>query len=256
MEKMLRRVIGEDLDFVAVVRHGVGRVKAAPGQLEQVIINLPATSRTAMPQAGRLPIEPATAAVDEGGGPARVPGRYVLISITDTGAGMDAETKSPLFEPFFTTKPVGKGTGLGLATVYGIVKQFGGYIWVDSEPQGGTTFRIYLPEVQEAAPQPGAAVASVAGDGSETVLLVEDEAMVRTLARKALEAHGYRVLEAGAAPAALELSERHVGPINLLLTDVVMPGMSGRELAHRLLQGRGTPPGVFMFGLTHHALLR
>src|SRR3989441_8570317 len=163
---------------------------------------------------------------------------------------MDAEPKPPLFEPFFTTKPVGKGTGLGLATVYGIVKQFGGYIWVDSEPQGGTTFRIYLPEVQEAAPQPGAAVASVAGDGSETVLLVEDEAMVRTLARKALEAHGYRVLEAGAAPAALELSERHGGPINLLLTDGGMPGMSGRGPPHRLLPGRRTRPGLFMFGLT------
>src|SRR5256886_8010396 len=118
------------------------------------------------------------------------------------GTGVAGDTKPHLSEPFFTTKPVGKGTGLGLATVYGIVKQFGGYIWVDSEPQGGTTFRIYLPEVQEAAPQPGAAAASVAGDGSETVLLVEDEAMVRTLARKALEAHGYRVLEAGGAPAA------------------------------------------------------
>src|SRR2546430_4292037 len=131
------------------------------------------------------------------------------------GTGVAGEPGPRLFEPFFTTKPVGKGTGLGLATVYGIVKQFGGYIWVDSEPQRGTTFRIYLPEVQEAAPQPGAAVASVAGNGSETVLLVEDEAMVRTLARKALEAHGYRVLEAGAAPAAPPLSERPAGPPHL-----------------------------------------
>ena len=256
MEKMLRRVIGEDLDFVTVLRHGVGRVKADPGQLEQVIINLAVNSRDAMPQGGRLTIETANAAVDEVGGPGQVPGRYVLISITDTGTGMDAETRSHLFEPFFTTKPVGKGTGLGLATVYGIVKQFGGYIWVDSEPQRGTTFRIYLPEVQEAAQEPGAAAASVAGNGSETVLLVEDETMVRTLARKALESHGYRVLEAGAAPAALELSERHVGPINLLLTDVVMPGMSGRELAHRLLEVRGTLRVLYMSGYTDDAVLR
>ena len=256
MEKMLRRVIGEDIDFVTVLRHGVGRVKADPGQLEQVIINLAVNSRDAMPQGGRLTIETTNAVVDEAGGPGQVPGRYVLISITDTGTGMDAETKSHLFEPFFTTKPVGKGTGLGLATVYGIVKQFGGYIWVDSEPQRGTTFRIYLPEVQEPAQQPGAVAASVSGNGSETVLLVEDEAMVRTLARKALESHGYRVLEAGAAAAALELSERHVGPNNVLLTDVVMPGMSGRELAHRLLQGRGTLRVLYMSGYTDDAVLR
>src|SRR3989441_7448516 len=141
---------------------------------------------------------------------------------------MDAETKSHLFEPFFTTKPVGKGTGLGLATVYGIVKQFGGYIWVDSEPQRGTTFRIYLPEVQEPAQQPGAVAASVSGNGSETVLLGEDEAMGRTLARKALESHGYRVLEAGAPAPAPPPSERPVGPVNLLPPHHGYPGESGR----------------------------
>src|SRR3989449_2823146 len=214
MEKMLRRVIGEDIDFVTVLRHGVGRVKADPGQLEQVIINLAVNSRDAMRQGGRLTIETTTAVGDEAGGPGQVPGRYVLISITDTGTGMDAETRSHLFEPFFTTKPVGKGTGLGLATVYGIVKQFGGYVWVDSEPQRGTTFRIYLPEVEEAAQQPGAAAASVAGNGSETVLLVEDEAMVRTLARKALGSHGYPVLEAGAGPAAARPGGAPGGPVH------------------------------------------
>src|SRR2546422_2205699 len=214
MEKMLRRVIGEDLDFVTVLRHGVGRVKADPGQLEQVIITLAVNSRAAMPEGGRLTMETGNAGVDDVGGPGKVPGRYVLISITDTGTGMDAETRSHLFEPFFTTKPVGKGTGLGLATVYGIVKQFGGYIWVDSEPQRGTTFRIYLPEVEEAAPQPGAAAASVAGNGSETGLLVEDGAMVPTLARKALESHGYRALEAGAAPAAARPGGAPGGPVH------------------------------------------
>src|SRR5213080_4432780 len=259
LEKLLRRLLGEDVAIRVAVAPDCGGVKADPGQLEQVIVNLAVNARDAMPNGGRLTLETKNVDLDADYPTDRVTipaGRYVMLAVTDTGTGMDAQTKARIFEPFFTTKPVGKGTGLGLATVYGIVKQFGGYIWVDSEPQGGTTFRIYLPEVQEAAPQPGAAVASVAGDGSETVLLVEDEAMVRTLARKALEAHGYRVLEAGAAPAALELSERHVGPINLLLTDVVMPGMSGRELAHRLLQGRGTLRVLFMSGYTDDAVLR
>src|SRR5204863_9100596 len=259
LEKLLRRLLGEDVAIRVAVAPDCGGVRADPGQLEQVIVNLAVNARDAMPNGGRLTLETKNVDLDADYPTDRVTipaGRYVMLAVTDTGTGMDAQTKARIFEPFFTTKPVGKGTGLGLATVYGTVKQFGGYIWVDSEPQGGTTFRIYLPEVQEAAPQPGAAVASVAGDGSETVLLVEDEAMVRTLARKALEAHGYQVLEAGAAPAALELSERHVGPINLLLTDVVMPGMSGRELAHRLLELRGTLRVLYMSGYTDDAVLR
>src|SRR2546425_9850440 len=152
---------------------------------------------------------------------------------------MDAETKSHLFEPFFTTKPVGKGTGLGLATVYGIVKQFGGYIWVDSEPQRGTTFRIYLPEVEETAQQPGAAAVSVAGNGSETVLLVEDEAMGRTLARKARESHGYRVLEAGARPPAPRVGGGPGGPVNGLPPGRGVPGVGGGGPAPRAVPGGG-----------------
>src|SRR6266702_1720115 len=259
MNKMIPRLIGEHIEFGFLPEHQLSAVLADPGQMEQVILNLAINARDAMPDGGKITVRTknvAMDAVEAAKRPPMLPGDYVLLSVSDNGHGMDAATKAHIFEPFFTTKPVGKGTGLGLATVYGIVKQSGGYIWVDSEPQRGTTSRIYLPEVQEAAPQPGAAVASVAGNGSETVLLVEDEAMVRTLARKALEAHGYRVLEAGAAPAPLELSERHVGPINLLLPDVVMRGMRGRELAPRLLQGRSTLRVLFMSGYTDDAVLR
>src|SRR5439155_1911701 len=206
---------------------------------------------------GRLKIETTTAVMEESGGPGQVPGRYVLISITDTGTGMDAETKPHLFEPFFTTKPVGKGTGLGLATVYGIVKQFGGFIWVYSEPAQGTTFKIYLPLVDaEASASIPAAAPPEPPRGTETVLLVEDAPQVRSVTRRVLERAGYVVLEASEGAVALQMAGRHVGPIHLLLTDLVMPGLGGRQIADELLRSRPETKVLFMSGYTDDAVLR
>ena len=184
------------------------------------------------------------------------PGQYVLLAVSDTGVGMDEATQKHLFEPFFTTKEVGKGTGLGLATVYGIVKQSGGYIWVYSEPGHGTTVKVYLPRVAGAAePLPAAEAVPEPRRGTETVLLVEDAAPVRTLARKSLESCGYRVLDAADGRAALELSARHAGGIDILVTDVVMPGMSGRELAERLAPLRPAMRVLYTSGYTDDAMV-
>jgi PAS domain S-box-containing protein len=257
--KMLTRLIGEDIELVMVPGSPLGMVKADAGQIEQVIMNLAVNARDAMPQGGKLTIETANVSCDEGYARLHaptVPGEYVMIAISDTGSGMDAETQNHIFEPFFTTKGP-KGTGLGLSTVYGIVKQSGGYIWVYSEAGKGTTFKVYLPRVDQtgepAVPELTQA-ARQAARGHETILLVEDEATVRRLAREYLELQGYSVLEASDGAAALQISRVQKGPIHLLLTDVIMPGMTGRELATQLAKSRPDMKVMYMSGYTENAI--
>ena len=238
MEKMLRRLIGEDINLVVRTENGIGRVKADRGQIEQIVMNLVVNARDAMPQGGKLTLRTNSLRLDPvlaRSHPRARPGAYVVLEVTDTGVGMKADVKARIFEPFFTTKPVGQGTGLGLATVYGIVEQGGGFLSVDSEPGRGTTFRICLPAVEESvetARPEGAEARPLTG--TETILLVEDEAVVRDLARDILESYGYKVLAAADVEEAHRLCERHGPEIQLMLTDVVMPRMSGRELAARL----------------------
>ena len=259
MDPMLRRLIGADVEIVTTYRSGLGRVQADPGQLSQVLVNLVVNARDAMPTGGRITIETENADVDEptASGAGGAPGRYVVLSVSDTGEGMGEEVKERLFEPFFTTKEQGKGTGLGLATTYGIVRQSGGFITVDSGPGLGAAFRVYLPrheveadeaEVVEDAPAPVLR-------GSETVLLVEDEDIVRGLVSEILETAGYTVLGAADGNTALELAERHPGPIHLLLTDVVMPKMSGRDLAERLIAAHGETKVLYTSGYTDTAIV-
>jgi two-component system cell cycle sensor histidine kinase/response regulator CckA len=252
MEKMLRRLIGEDIELVTVLGHDLARVKADPSQLEQVIMNLAVNARDAMPEGGRLSLATANFLVDEAYAQRHVglkPGPYVTLTVTDTGCGMDAETLSRIFEPFFTTKEKGKGTGLGLSTVYGVVKQSGGYIEVESEPGRGTAFRVYLPQVEESLTnvkerEPAAAPSS----GAETILLVEDEESVRTLVESVLRSKGYKVIPAARGDEALALSEQYAQPIALMLVDMVMPRMSGRELARRLAPLHPETKVLFMSG--------
>jgi len=259
MEGLLRRLVGEDVDLRIVTGVPLGATRADRTQLEQVLLNLAVNARDAMPEGGKLTLE--TADVDFEPATLRrhsgvEPGRYVMIAVTDTGAGMDAATRERIFEPFFTTKAQGKGTGLGLATVYGIVRQSGGFIWVYSEPGQGSTFKVYLPRVDapvEAAEPPRRAPARL---GTETVLLVEDETVVRTLARKVLTANGYTVLPAAGGREALALVAGHAGPINLLLTDVVMPEMSGRQLAEELRARFPALPVLYMSGYSDEAVVR
>ena len=266
MEKILRRLIGEDIQLETSSAQDLGLIKADRSQIEQVILNLAVNARDAMPQGGRLTIETANVELDASySHPPAVlsPGKYVMLAVTDNGCGMDAETQAHVFEPFFTTKEKGKGTGLGLATVYGVVKQSGGYVWVYSEPGRGTSFKIYLPRVEEsAAPasRDGNRMAGTLERGSETILLVEDEKGVRELAREYLTSSGYTVIEAENGHTALELAAMHVGPIHLLLTDVVMPGISGKELAERVGQVRPGIKIIYMSGYTdqavvHHGIL-
>ena len=239
MEKMLRRLIGEDIDLVCVLPNDVGQVVADPSQIEQVILNLAVNARDAMPTGGKLTIETGNAEFDAiyaRAHPPAVPGRFVMIAVSDSGSGMSPEVQARVFEPFFTTKAPGKGTGLGLATVYGIVKQSGGFIWVYSEPGQGTTFKIYLGRAaDDQRPETvSTAVAEVRG-GDEVILLVEDEAAVRRVALHALQRYGYTVLEAALPSEALTICREHTGKIDLVVTDVVMPGMSGPDLAQQLL---------------------
>jgi PAS domain S-box-containing protein len=259
LEKMLRRLIGEDIEFRTVLAPDLGAVRADPGQLEQVIMNLAVNARDAMPHGGKLTVETVNADLDDAYAQAHVPlvaGRYAMLAVSDTGIGMDTQVKAHIFEPFFTTKDKGQGTGLGLATVYGIVKQTDGYIWVYSEPGQGSSFKIYLPRVA-AAPEPPApkplAPASLAG--SETVLLAEDEEAVRNFTRRVLAAHGYTVLTAADGQEALHVAEQHAGPIHLLLTDVVMPNMGGRELAERLVAARHEMKVLYLSGYTDDAIV-
>jgi two-component system cell cycle sensor histidine kinase/response regulator CckA len=256
MDGMLRRIIGEDIHLVTVLKEGLGRVKADRGQMQQVIMNLAVNARDAMPKGGLLTIETNNVVLDGSYVSAHRavrPGRYVMLAVTDTGEGMDAETQARIFEPFFTTKEAGKGTGLGLATVFGIVKQSEGDIWVYSERFHGTTFKVYLPRVDE----PENEEASTGGQvsvGTETVLLVEDADTLRELGREILTDHGYKVVEARSGPEAVALLGSHDGVIDLLLTDLVMPGMTGKELADQASARRPGIKVLFMSGYTDDAL--
>ena len=257
MDGMLRRIIGEDIDLVTVLQDGLGQVKADPGQIQQVVMNLAVNARDAMPKGGRLTIETGNAELDESYTSAHLavrPGRHVMLAVTDSGMGMDAATQARIFEPFFTTKEAGKGTGLGLSTVFGIVKQSEGNVWVYSEPQRGTTFKIYLPRVDEVVEEQPAQEAETAAGGSETILLVEDSDSLRELGREILEEHGYKVIEASSGAAALEALARHTGSLDLILTDLVMSGMSGRELADQVTRLRPGTKVIFMSGYTDDAL--
>jgi len=254
IKSMLRHLVGEEIRLDVVLDSGLGHIRADPGQIEQVIMNLVVNARDAMPQGGKLTIMTANVAFDASYSSANFriqPGSYVQLSVSDTGIGMDKEVLSHLFEPFFTTKPKGQGTGLGLATVYGIVKQSGGYIWVESEVGRGSTFHIYLPRVDELpAGEEQGSLATESLRGTETILLVEDEEMVRTLARDLLQSHGYWLLEANNGEEALRVSEQYPDPIHLLLTDIVMPGMRGTTLAERLRAQRPSIKILFMSGYT------
>jgi PAS domain S-box-containing protein len=264
VQPLLRRLIGEDIEVALDLAEECGHVKADPGQVEQVIMNLAVNARDAMPQGGRLTIATRNVEVDEAEA-ARyeevAPGRCVMLAVADTGVGMSAETQTHLFEPFFTTKGVGEGTGLGLAMVYGIVKQSGGHIAVDSVVGQGSTFRIVFPRVDAPVEEEeGARPVALPRRGSETVLLVEDEEAVRDLVREVLAMQGYRVLEAATAAEALAIGEKHDGVIHLLVSDVVMPGMSGKELAERLAADRPGLRVLYMSGYTdtaivHHGVL-
>ncbi|MBI4458754.1 MAG: response regulator, partial [Acidobacteria bacterium] len=257
---MLRPLIGEDVELVEVLSPELGQVKADPAQIDQIIMNLAVNARDAMPDGGRLTIETANVELDEDyseGHAATRSGPYVMLAISDTGIGMDKEIQAHMFEPFFTTKGQDKGTGLGLATVYGIVKQSGGYIWVYSEVGRGTTFKIYLPKLDVAVP--AAKIDKVlpsALTGSETILVAEDEEMLRELAREFLASSGYTVLEAGNGEQAIEISGRHQGPIHLLMTDAVMPRMGGRELAQSLRSRRPDIKVLYVSGYTDDAIFR
>jgi CheY-like chemotaxis protein len=257
---MLQRLIGEDIEFVVVAAPDLGRVKADPSQIEQVIVNLAVNARDAMPQGGRLTIETANADVDEGSARQHVgvpPGRYVLLAVSDTGHGMDAATQARIFEPFFTTKEKGKGTGIGLATVYGVVQQSGGHIGVSSAPGQGATFTLYLPRVDEAVDTEAAGPPAVVGErGSETILLVEDDEEVRAVACDTLEAAGYVVLPAANATEVLGLTADSSRRIQLLVTDVVMPQVSGRELAERLVPAYQDMRVLYISGYTNDAIVR
>ncbi|HTW56903.1 MAG TPA: PAS domain S-box protein [Terriglobales bacterium] len=257
MERLLRPLIGENVELVAKLAPQAGFTRADVGQLEQVLMNLVVNAKDAMPSGGKLTIETQNIVVDEAHRRGQTfirPGHYVMLSVSDTGMGMDKETQSRIFEPFFTTKEKGKGTGLGLSTVYGIVKQSGGYVMVQSEEGQGTTFHIYLPRVEGAAEKHAAPVASAAAGGSETILLVEDEESVRQLVRETLVAKGYRVVEAENGETGLAAANGE-GKIDLVITDVIMPGMGGRELVQELAKTRPQTKVLYLSGYTEDSIV-
>ena len=260
LEKMLRRIVGEDIDLATSLAPGLGSIKADPSQIEQVLLNLVVNAREAMPQGGKLTIETRNVNLDEDYARARSevrPGPYVLLAVSDTGCGMTAEVKAHLFEPFFTTKGPGQGTGLGLATVYGIVKQSGGHVAVNSEPGLGTTFRVYLPIVEAAVQvRDSKAATAPAPRGSETILLIEDDEGVRALTRHALQSSGYTVLVAREGQEALRIGRWRQEPIHLLVSDVVMPGLGGRQLSERLRLLHPEMKVLFLSGYTDDAVVR
>ena len=260
VEKMLRRILGEDIELVLVLAPDLGTTLADPGQIEQVFMNLVVNARDAMPRGGKITIETTNVEVDDEHAARGIDlkiGHYVEVAVADTGCGMDEPTKARLYEPFFTTKEKGKGTGLGLSTVYGIVKQSAGNIWVDSEPGVGTTFKIYLPRqpVTTQAASISAPVVLRRSTGNETILVVEDEEALRKVATRTLEAAGYTVLTAANGDEALLTCAQHVGDIPLLVTDVVMPRMSGRQLAERLLEILPEIKVLYMSGYTDDAIV-
>jgi nitrogen-specific signal transduction histidine kinase/CheY-like chemotaxis protein len=261
LEKMLRRLIGEDVKLVTALERELGHTKADPGQIEQVIMNLVVNARDAMPQGGILTIETTNVYLDGTYTHHHVgvtPGPYIMLAVSDTGYGMDAETRLRVFEPFFTTKKEGHGTGLGLATVYGIINQSQGHIWVYSEPGQGTTFKIYLPRVEtvdDSATTEQELAESM--PGSETVLLVEDDSMVRRLTHRVLLDNGYTVLPARYGPEAIKICEAYEDPIHLLITDIVLPGgMNGRESAERLTLMRPEMKVLYMSGYTENTIVK
>jgi len=260
LEKMLRRVLGEDIELITVLDKDLGKIKADPGQIEQVVLNLAINARDAMPRGGKLIIETANAVLDENSPHLQAgvaPGRYVFFSVSDTGVGMKPEIREKIFVPFFTTKEKGKGTGLGLSIVYGIVKQCGGNITVYSEPSQGTIFKIFLPQVDFALGEEGEKTQKkeLAG-GSETILVVEDETEVRKLAVEILRRQRYKVLEAATGEEALLICEKHNGRIHLLLTDVVMPGLNGPELARRMKYSCPEMKVIFMSGYSDKGIFQ
>ena len=257
--KMARRLIGEDVELLTHLDPQLGRLKADPGQIEQVLMNLLVNARDAMPQGGTVSVETGNVVLDAAYVREHLgarPGRFVVLRVSDTGFGMSPETQRHIFEPFFTTKEKGKGTGLGLATVYGIVKQSDGYIWVDSQPGHGTRFQIFLPRVDAQAETVSPVVTDTDLGGTETVLLVEDEEMLRSMAQEILVASGYHVLTASSGEEAMAVAGAHAGPIHLLLTDVVMPGMSGRQLARRLKPLRPETRVLYASGYTDDAIVQ
>ncbi|HEX7669145.1 MAG TPA: PAS domain S-box protein, partial [Polyangiaceae bacterium] len=261
METMLRRLIGEDVRLTSTLSSEVGRVKADPSQIGQVILNLAVNARDAMPGGGELRIETSNVDVEEvlaDANAPNAPGRFVVLTVSDTGCGMDSETQRRVFEPFFTTKPKGKGTGLGLATAYGIVKQSGGFISFTSEPRTGTSFRVYLPRADEPVSMRSRSGAHLAAppNGTETILMVEDDGGVRRLGCRVLASLGYTVLCAESGRQALDLARDHKGKIDLVLTDVVMPEMSGREVARRLTEAGQVARVLFMSGYTDDTILQ
>jgi hypothetical protein len=257
-EKMLRRLIGEDIELVLHLHPETGNIKADPNHIEQAIVNLAVNSRDAMPSGGRLTIETGDVQLDEHYARTHIgvkPGDFVMIAVTDNGHGMDSATRRRIFEPFFTTKDRGKGTGLGLATVYGMVKQTGGDIWVYSEPGNGTTFKLYFPRATEPASDSKAVEEEVIHRGSGTVLVVEDEKAVRDLTTRLLTQLGYQVLSAASGREALEISRASSEDILLLVTDVVMPGMSGRQVADALLTQRPRLRVLYLSGYTENTVV-
>jgi PAS domain S-box-containing protein len=258
MDRMLRRLIGEDIDLVTVLDPALESIKADPGQIEQVVMNLVVNARDAMTKGGRLTVETANVEFDSAYTQRHVaisPGRYVMLAVTDTGTGMDAETQARIFEPFFTTKGHGEGTGLGLATVYGIVQQSAGKILVYSELGHGTIFKIYLPIIRETPEVRETPAPAPPSQGTETILVVEDENVIRTLVCSVLKKAGYSVLEAKNGTEAVLVAERYSGGIDLMISDVVMPSMGGAELAEKLTAARPEIKVLFMSGYTNNAIL-
>jgi two-component system cell cycle sensor histidine kinase/response regulator CckA len=259
LERMLTRLIGEDIELCTVLEPKLASIKVDPGQIQQIIMNLAVNARDAMPQGGKLTIETKNVLLDDEYARkhlAVTPGPFVMLAVSDSGSGIDPHTQSRIFEPFFTTKEVGKGTGLGLSTVYGIVKQSGGNIWVYSEVGRGTTFTIYLPSTDDHVQTYTRGVGNERGlAGTETVLIAEDEEVVRKLACRVLRMYGYQLLEAADGNEALLICESHLAPIDLLITDVIMPGMGGAELANRLTELRPDTSVLLMSGYTDSAMV-